>query len=180
MSLYTLSGLVGWTAWRGRCTNMCYCLCVPSQNQAYHRLRPYRLCPRIWWIFGTTESTDISGSVMPYTPLGETYPLLGQCRDNGYKCRGYGDDPIPVITPPPTCCVEGPCIGVQKHQSFQFSMRKGSETIVTGLAPCMMFVDGVWSVSRFAAEDQGKWGLSLGDFWIKPNIKNEPKIYYFK
>ena len=75
---------------------------------------------------------------MPYTPLGETYPLRGQCRDNGYKCRGYGDYPIPVIS-----CVGGPCIGVQKHQSFQFSMRKGSETIVTGLAPCMMFVEGV-------------------------------------
>ena len=60
----------------------------------------------------------------------------------------------PLLLPPPTCCVEGPSIGVQKHQSFQFSMRKGSETIVTGLAPFMMFVEGVCSVSRFAAEYQ--------------------------
>ena len=35
---------------------------------------------------------------------------------------------------------------------------------MTGFAPCMMFVEGVGSVSRFAAEDQGICGLSLGDF----------------
>ena len=52
--------------WRWRCACMFYCLCVSSYSQPYHRLRPCRLCPRIWWIFGTTKSTDISGPVMLY------------------------------------------------------------------------------------------------------------------
>ena len=69
ISFYILSDLVSLARleWE-KYEYMFYCLCVSSQNHLYCRFRPYRLCPRIWWIFGTTESTDISRSVMPYAP----------------------------------------------------------------------------------------------------------------
>lgn len=65
-----------------------------------HRLRPYRLCPRTWWIFGTAESTDFSGSVMLYT-LSRDLSLFSQLLDNGYQVLGHEGNLIPFITSHP-------------------------------------------------------------------------------
>ena len=47
------------------------------------------------------ESTDISGSVTPCSPLVKMCPLFSQFLGKGYKLIGLNDYPIPVITSHP-------------------------------------------------------------------------------
>ena len=44
------------------------------------------------------QTVLISLGLLCNTPFVETYPLLGQLFDNGYKVLGHSGYPIPVIT----------------------------------------------------------------------------------
>ena len=71
---WTISLYLSWFAWDVRSTIVRYCLCVPSHNRLYQRLR---LGCRIWLIFGTTESTDLLCNIHL---LDETCSFVCQCR----------------------------------------------------------------------------------------------------